>query len=70
MKIYQEPEQDIRVLGELVRDVGTMKDMLAGLVFTGPEEYARNLRVVRGAAERTIKRCDRLIGDEPAGTAS
>lgn len=63
--VYQEPEQDIRILGELVRDVGVQKDMLAGLVFSTADEYKRNLRVVRNAAERTIKRCDRLIGDEP-----
>ena len=32
--------------------------------FSGADEYKRNLRVVRGAAERTIQRCDRLIGDD------
>jgi hypothetical protein len=70
VKLYTEPEEDIRVLGELVRDVGVMKDMLAGLAFSSMEEYRKNLRVVRNAAERTIRRCDRLIGDEPNPNAS
>ena len=64
LKLHAEPENEIRVFGEMVRDVGVMKDMLTGLVFTGADDYVRNLRVVRNAAERTIKRCDRLIGDE------
>lgn len=69
VKLHTEPEQDIRVLGELVRDVGTMKDMLTELVFATSDGYLQNLRVVRNAAERTIRRCDRLLGD-PASAES
>jgi hypothetical protein len=54
------------IFGEIVRDVGVMKDMLTGLAFSGQVEYRRNVRVARSAAERIIKRADRLIGDEPA----
>jgi hypothetical protein len=56
----------ILIFGEIVRDVGVMKDMLTGFAFSGQDEYRRNLRVVRNAAERIIHRADRLIGHEPA----
>ena len=64
IQLYSEPQEDIRVLGELVRDVGVMRDLLSGLAFAGADEYKRNLRVVKSAAERMITRCDRLIGEK------
>lgn len=63
--LYQEPEEDIRILGEMLRDVGIMNKMLQSLVSVDSGEYRGNLRVVLGAAERMKHRCLRLIGDEP-----
>ena len=63
VKLHEESTEPILILGDLVRDCGVVKDLLSGLAFTSKEEYTRNLCVVRGAAERMMKRCDRLIGE-------
>lgn len=64
VELHIEPEEPIRLLGLMVQDGGVMRDLLAGIVFADAGHYKANLRVIRSAAERMIRRCDRLLGPE------
>lgn len=64
VKLHEEPAEPILLLGEMVRDCGIAKDMLAGLAFASRDDYRRNLRVVKAAADRLSQRAAVLIGDE------
>lgn len=62
--LYQEPTEDLLILGEMLHDVKTMAQLLAALPFDR-ESYRANLRIVAGCAVRTRARCSRLLGDPP-----
>jgi hypothetical protein len=61
--LYQEPAEDIRLLGLMAQDVKLMESMLGSLHLRNEADYRSNLIVCRGAAERLKQRCTRLLGD-------
>ena len=61
--LFTEPTQPLLILGEMVRDVNLMLEMLRGLPFAG-DHYSADLQVIAGAAKRTRDRAAKLIGDE------
>ena len=63
VELYQEPIEDVVLLGEMLYDAKTMSELLGGLPFER-EHYRANLRIVAGAADRMRKRCARLLVEE------
>lgn len=61
-ELYTEPAEEILVVGEMLHDITTMRELLAGLPFDR-DHYRANLRIVAGAAIRTRLRCERLLGE-------
>jgi hypothetical protein len=62
--LYQEPDEDILIVGEMLHDLKTMDELIRKLPFDR-EHYRANLRIVLGAAVRTRQRCERLLEDSP-----
>lgn len=61
VKLFEEPEEDILVLGYMARDAKTMSALLNGLPFA--EDYRGTLRIIRGCAERMRLRTAKLLGE-------
>lgn len=64
IELFREPDDSILILGEMIRDVGLMRENLQTLPFD-IEAYRGQIRVVLTAAVRMKKRCERLLGEEP-----
>jgi len=60
--LFVEPEDPIRVMGEMIRDVDLISEKLRGLAFAD-DAYRGDLRVIMGVAVRTKRRCERLLGE-------
>lgn len=63
LTLFEEPEEEIRLLGLMVQDVKLAEQMLVNLHVQNSADYRSNLIVARGAAERLKQRCTRLLGD-------
>jgi len=62
--LFVEPEDPIRIMGEMIRDADLIHEKLRGLAFAD-EHYRADLRVILGVAVRTKQRCARLLGEAP-----
>lgn len=60
--LFVEPEDPIRIMGEMIRDADLVQEKLRGLAFAD-EHYRADLRVIRGVAVRMADRCARLLGE-------
>ena len=63
IRIFQEPEEDILLLGLMMSESNTISNLIRGLPHSR-DDYRGNLRVIRGAAERVKLYATRLIGDQ------
>lgn len=63
ISLFEEPKEDIRLLGLMIQDVAIMGDVLRHLPSKSLADYRSSLIVCRGAAERLKQRCTRLLGD-------
>jgi len=61
--LYHQPDEDILLLGEIMRDIALLQVKARGLPTSGVDGYRGELRVMRGAARRIIEAVDRLLGE-------
>lgn len=62
-KFFEEPADPVLIHGEMLRDARLLTEFLQDLPFAG-RHYRTNLRQIIGAAERTKRRCVKLIGED------
>lgn len=65
-ELYTEPAEEILLVGEMLHDAQTMKELLAGLPFER-DSYRANLRIIAGASTRMRQRCEKLLGEIDPG---
>ena len=63
VKLYEEPAEELLLLGLMIEDIALVEKMLRTLPFAR-DDYRGNLRVIRGAARRMIERTARLLGEK------
>jgi len=61
-QLYERPDDQILLHGEMIRDTATIEAKLQGLPFAG-SEYRGNLRVIISAALRIRDACQALLGE-------
>ncbi len=62
--LYQEPTEEVLLLGAMLRDVQLMEEKLKRLFANAG--YRGELRVILGAANRVCQCCAKLLGEEKA----
>src|ERR1700730_13269134 len=62
LQLYDKPDDQILLHGEMIRDNATIEQILQGLPFAG-QQYRGNLRVVISAAMRIRDVCLALLGE-------
>lgn len=62
LQLYDKPEDQILLHGEMIRDAGTITEILQGLPFAGVD-YRGNLRVIISANLRIRDVCLALLGE-------
>ncbi len=65
VSLYEEPQDGVLVLGEMMRDARLIEEKLKALPFAGVG-YRGELRVILGAANRVCQCCVKLLGEEKA----
>jgi hypothetical protein len=63
-KLYERPDDQILLHGEMIKDTETIGKLLQGLPFAG-SGYRGNLRVIISAATRINTACIELLGEAP-----
>ncbi len=62
--LFNEPEEEILVLGLVMADAELIEQKLRGSVRKSPTDYRGDLRVIVGAAVRIKQRCQRLLHED------
>lgn len=63
VELFSEPTDPVLILGEMFRDLKLIEEKLKALPFAA-DGYRGDLRVIAGAAKRTLDRASRLIGED------